>query len=100
MEARAEPFHFYLERLSLVMTSVLSEPALPVGTSDPALCADVTSNNTIYGQSKVTKFTHVLSDLLIPSYYLQPLQLFHFLPPFSSINQFSIFLLIPTEPDI
>lgn len=44
MEASTAPFLFYLERLTLMMTSVPGEPALPEGTSDLILCADVTSN--------------------------------------------------------
>lgn len=44
MEASTAPFLFYLERLILVMTSVPGEPALPEGTSDPILCADVTNS--------------------------------------------------------
>ena len=43
MEASTAPFPFYLERLSLVMTTVPGEPALSAGTSDPVLCADVIS---------------------------------------------------------
>lgn len=44
MEESTAPFPFYLERLSLMMTSVPGEPVLPAGTSDPVGCADVPSN--------------------------------------------------------
>lgn len=54
----------------------------------------------MYGLSKVKQFIHILSDLFIPSGYLHPLQLLHFLPFFSSINYFDVFLSVPTERDI
>lgn len=65
-----------------------------------SLCWSYKQLKAIYGQSKVKQFTHVLSDLFISSCYVHPPQVFHFLPLFSSINHFSSFLSIPTEPDI